>query len=76
MRTGPIGPGRVLTGCRIGDGSPQISGRKAAMDIDVVERAIKASLEEALKKTRRADEALKKAQQGGRGGGNTKVAEA
>ena len=47
------------------------------MDIDVVERAIKASLEEALKKTRRADEVLKKAQQGGRGGGgNPKLAEA
>ncbi len=47
------------------------------MDIDVVERAIKSSLEEALKRMRRADEELKKAQQGGRrGGGNPKLAEA
>lgn len=35
------------------------------MDIDVVEKAIKASLEETLKRMRRADEELKKAQQGG-----------
>jgi hypothetical protein len=32
------------------------------MDIDFVEKAIKASLEETLKRTRRADEELKKAQ--------------
>ena len=35
------------------------------MDIDVIEKAIKVSLEETLKRTRRAEE-LKKAQQGGR----------
>ena len=46
------------------------------MDIDVIEKAIKASLEEALKRTRRAEEELKKAQQGGRGVGNAKLAEA
>jgi hypothetical protein len=46
------------------------------MDIDVVEKAIKVSLEEALKRTRRADEDLRKAQQGGRGVGNPKLSEA
>ena len=47
------------------------------MDIDVIEKAIKSSLEETLKRMRRADEELKKAQQGGRGGGDpTKLAEA
>jgi histidyl-tRNA synthetase len=46
------------------------------MDIDVVEQAIKASLEEALKRMRRADEELKKAQQGRPGGGNPKLARA
>ncbi|HEV2091687.1 MAG TPA: hypothetical protein VGR18_00830 [Rubrobacter sp.] len=47
------------------------------MDIDVIEKAIKASLEETLKRTRRAEEELKKVQQGGRGGGDpTKLAEA
>lgn len=50
--------------------------RKVAMDIDVVERAIKSSLEEALKRMRRAEEELNKAQQGGRGVGNPKLAEA
>jgi hypothetical protein len=54
----------------------KMSGRRVAMDIDVIEKAIKASLEEALKRMRRADEGLKKAQQGGRGGGNPKLAEA
>jgi hypothetical protein len=53
-----------------------MSGRRVAMDIDVIEKAIKASLEETLKRTRRADEELKKAQQGGRGVGNPKLAEA
>ena len=52
------------------------SGRRVAMDIDVIEKAIKSSLEETLKRTRRADEELKKAQQGGRGVGNPKLAEA
>jgi hypothetical protein len=46
------------------------------MDIDVVEKAIKSSLEEALQRTRRAEEGLKKAQQGGRGVGNPKLVEA
>jgi len=47
------------------------------MDVDVVERAIKASLEEALKRARRAEEGLKRAQQGRRGGGgDAKLAEA
>jgi hypothetical protein len=46
------------------------------MDIDVLERAIKASLEEALKRMRDADEELTKAQQGGRGERNLKLAEA
>ena len=46
------------------------------MDIDVIEKAIKSSLEEALQRTRRADEELKKAQQGGRGVGNPKLVEA
>ena len=45
------------------------------MDIGVIEKAIKASLEEALQRTRRADEELKKAEQGGRGVGNPKLAE-
>ncbi len=46
------------------------------MDIDVVEKAIKSSLEEALKKMRRADEELKKAQQGRPGVGTPKLVEA
>ncbi len=46
------------------------------MDIDVIEKAIKASLEETLKRMRRADEELKKAQQGGRSVGNPKLVEA
>ena len=46
------------------------------MDIDVIEKAIKSSLEEALKRTRRADEELKKAQQGRPGVGNPKLVEA
>jgi hypothetical protein len=46
------------------------------MDIDVVEKAIKSSLEEALQRTRRAEEELEKAQQGGRGVGNPKLVEA
>ena len=45
------------------------------MDIDVVEKAIKASLEETLKRMRRAEEELKKAQQGGRSVGNPKLVE-
>jgi len=53
-----------------------MSGRRVAMDIDVIEKAIKASLEETLKRMRRADEELKKAQQGGRSVGNPKLAEA
>jgi DNA-binding GntR family transcriptional regulator len=53
-----------------------MSGRRMAMDIDIIEKAIKASLEEALKRMRQADEELKKAQQGGRGRGNPKLAEA
>ena len=51
-------------------------GRRVAMDIDVVEKAIKASLEEALKRTRQAEEELKKAEQGGRSVGTPKLAEA
>lgn len=39
-----------------------------AMDIDVVERAIKSSVEDALKRMRDAEAQLTKAQQGGRGG--------
>ena len=46
------------------------------MDIDVIERVIKSSLEEALKRTREAQARLKKAQQGGRGEGALKLAEA
>jgi hypothetical protein len=38
-----------------------------AIDIEVVERTIKASIEEALKRMRKADEKLTRAQQGGRG---------
>jgi hypothetical protein len=53
-----------------------MSGRRVAMDIDVIETAIKASLEETLKRTRRADEELKKLEQGGRGVGTAKLAEA
>jgi multidrug resistance efflux pump len=37
-----------------------------AIDIEVVERSIKASVEEALKRMRQADEKLTRAQQGGR----------
>ncbi len=44
------------------------------MDIDVIEKAIKSSLEEALQRTRRAEEELKKAQQGRPGRGNPKLA--
>lgn len=47
-----------------------------AMDIDVVERTIKASVEEALKRMRQADADLTKAQQGGRGERNLRLAEA
>jgi uncharacterized caspase-like protein len=47
-----------------------------AMDIDVVERAIRSSLEEALKRMRQADAQLTKVQQGGRGKTNTQLAEA
>ena len=46
------------------------------MDIDVVERAIKSSLEEALKRMREADAQLTKAQQGGRSDRNLRLAEA
>ncbi|MDP9487118.1 MAG: hypothetical protein M3Q49_15255 [Actinomycetota bacterium] len=46
------------------------------MDIDVVERAIKSSVEEALKRMRQADAELTKAQQGGRGERNLRLAEA
>ncbi len=46
------------------------------MDIDVVERAIKASLEDALKRMRDAEARLTKAQQAGRGERNLKLAEA
>ena len=46
------------------------------MDIDVVERAIKSSLEEALKRMREADARLTKAQQGGRSDRNPRLAEA
>ena len=46
------------------------------MDIDVLERAIKTSLEEALKRMRDADAELAKAQQAGRGERNLKLAEA
>ena len=44
------------------------------MDIDFVERAIKSSLEDALKRTRQAQARLTKAQQGGRGEGNLGLA--
>lgn len=37
-----------------------------AIDIEVVERSIKASVEEALKRMRQADEKLTRTQQGGR----------
>ena len=50
--------------------------RKVVMDIDVIERAIKASVEEALKRMRQADEQLTKVQQGGRGERNLRLAEA
>jgi hypothetical protein len=53
-----------------------MSGRRVAMDVDVIETAIKASLEETLKRTRRAEGELKKAEQGGRGVGTPKLAEA
>ncbi len=53
-----------------------MSERRVAMDIDVIEKAIKASLEETLKRTRRADEELKKLEQGGRSVGTAKLAEA
>ena len=46
------------------------------MEIDVIERAIKSSLEETLKRTREAEAQLTKAQQGGRSEGNLKLAEA
>ena len=46
------------------------------VDIDVLERAIKTSLEEALKRMRDADAELAKAQQAGRGERNLKLAEA
>ena len=47
------------------------------MDIDVLERAIKTSLEEALKRMRDADAELTKLlQQGGRGERNLKLADA
>ena len=47
------------------------------MDIDVLERAIKTSLEEALKRMRDADAELTKLlQQGGRGERSLKLAEA
>jgi hypothetical protein len=46
------------------------------MDIDFLERAIKSSLEEALKRMRDADAELTKAQQGGRDERNLKLAEA
>ena len=46
------------------------------MDIDVIERAIKNSLEEALKRMRDAEAQLAKAQQGGRSERNLKLAEA
>ena len=47
-----------------------------AMDLDVVERAIKSSVEEALKRMRQADAQLTKAQQGVRGKRNIQLAEA
>ena len=50
--------------------------RRVAMDIDVVERAIKSSLEDALKRMRHAEARLTKAQQGGRDERNLKLAEA
>ncbi len=46
------------------------------MDIDVVERAVKSSLEDALKRMRDAEVRLTKAQQAGRGERNLKLAEA
>ena len=46
------------------------------MDIDVVERAIKSSLEDALKRMRQAEARLTKAQQAARGERNLKLAEA
>ena len=48
-----------------------------AMDIDLVERAIKSSVEEAVKRMREAQAQLTKAQQGGRAGErNSALAEA
>jgi hypothetical protein len=47
-----------------------------AMDIDVVERAIRSSVEDALKRMRQADAQLTKTQQGARGKNNIQLAEA
>ena len=38
-----------------------------AIDIEVIERTIKASIDETLRRIRQADEKLTRAQQGGRG---------
>jgi steroid delta-isomerase-like uncharacterized protein len=70
------GPGRFLGVVESGTTFMKTSGRRVAMDIDVIEKAIKASLAEALKRTRQAEEELKKAEQGGRSVGNPKLAEA
>src|SRR5687768_9597766 len=50
--------------------------RTVAMDIELVEKAIKSSVEEALKRMRQADAQLTKAQQGVRGERNIQLAEA
>ena len=62
--------------CKIGDVHGGEYTKGGTMDIDVIERAIKNSLEEALKRMRDAEAQLAKAQQGGRGERNLKLAEA
>ena len=62
--------------CKIGDVHGGDHTKGGTLDIDVIERAIKSSLETALKRMRDAESQLTKAQQGGRGEGNLKLAEA
>ena len=72
LRSSPASSGSVLGAVESGM-LTKTSGRRVAMDIDVIEKAIKTSLEETLKRTRQADEELKKAQQGGRSVGNPEL---
>ena len=62
--------------CKIADVHEKERTEGGAVDIEVLERAIKTSLEEALKRMRDADDALTKAQQAGRSDRNIKLAEA